>query len=514
MSEDVSGLEPIESAVIKAAMDCVVAIDENGRIVAFNPAAEATFGHRESEVLGCELAEMLIPQALRDAHHAGMERYLSTGEARMLGQRRVQVEALHKDGHQVPIELTITDVETPTGRCFVAYLRDLTAQRHLEETLERQESALRQAERMTAMGSLLGNVAHELNNPLSALVTQCALLAETAKDERMAKRAERIKRSAERCAAIVKQFLARTRQTAANPRAVDVTGVVGESVELLRYALESSGIEIIIDLDLSLPKAHCDPDQLGQILVNLINNSQQAMSGHYTGRRHKLTISGRATTDGQTIELAIKDSGPGVPADLRGRIFEPFFTTKPVGSGTGIGLAISLSMIKAQGGDLTLAECEDEGACFVLTLPLDAGDMDAEPTAQDSPGRLPHLRPLSILVVEDEPDNRTGLVELLERQGHKATAVDGGHVAAERLRQQWFDVVLSDIRMPDGDGIQLAEQIRTDASHPLSRFAFITGDHLGPHARDYLGHHDVPYLTKPFSAMDLNRLLAALIAND
>lgn len=198
-----------------------------------------------------------------------------------------------------------------------------------------------------------------------------------------------------------------------------------------------------------------------------------------------------------------------MPETLRERNFEPFFTTKANGSGTGIGLALSSSIVQSLGGSLTLAPDRGNGACFVVHLPRSEGTVD-ESAPEPDESRFPAMGSLSVLVVDD--DVRAGLAEMLTLQGHHTVCTDNIHQAMEQVKSTWYEIVLGDIRMPDGDGIEFAERIRTEHLHPVSRFAFITGDQFGPRAAPYLGQSYLAYLTKPFSDQELRHLIARLIA--
>jgi signal transduction histidine kinase len=247
---------------------------------------------------------------------------------------------------------------------IVSSIFDLTERNAVAEEMARQRQALYQSEKLSALGSLLASVAHELNNPLSIVVAQSMLLEELASDPDISKRATKISTAADRCARIVKTFLAMARQEPAEYRAVKLNEVVKSALDVTGHALRSSGIEVSSRLASDLPSLQGDADQLTQVVTNLILNAQQAMEGMEGDGWLKITTSHRPRT--RELVVKIKDNGPGIGTDVRSRIFEPFFTTKKMEAGTGIGLAICHRIIESHGGTISVEDTRDSGASFAI----------------------------------------------------------------------------------------------------------------------------------------------------
>ena len=207
----------LNAAITASALDCIVVIDESGCVIEFNRAAERTFGYAKAETLGRPIGELIVPEAMRQRHAEGFARYLRTGVARVLG-RRVQMEAMRADGSQLPVELTITEVQVPGRRLFTANLRDLTEARQAEAELARSRETMHRNEKLAAFANLLAGVAHELNNPLAIVIGNAQMLRSDAidaqVDPRIVARAETIQLAAERCGRIVRTFLAMARSQA------------------------------------------------------------------------------------------------------------------------------------------------------------------------------------------------------------------------------------------------------------------------------------------------------------
>lgn len=380
--------------------------------------------------------------------------------------------------------------------------------------VQRQREALLRAEKMAGFGSLLAGVAHELNNPLSIVLAGALLLQEEADEAgapALAKGAERVRAAAERCARVVRSFLAMARQQEARRRPVAVASLVDGALELLAYGLRSDGIEVERNVPADLPVVFGDADQLHQVLANLITNARQALE-HRPGPRH-LRIAARAA--GGAVEVSVADNGPGVPAAVRGRIFDPFFTTKPVGAGTGIGLAVSRGIAEAHGGSLELDEgAERDGARFVLRLPragaagAAAGEPDPAPAGGAPAG------PRAALIVDDEPEVAGALARMLALLGFRCDLAATGREAVRLLSSRDYNAVLCDLRMPEMDGPAFYGWLEANRAHLCRRTAFVTGDALGQAAAGFLAGSGRPVLEKPFAPEEVRRVVAALAADE
>jgi two-component system NtrC family sensor kinase len=503
-----SASEALNTAIVASALDCVIAIDEAGKVVEFNPAAEETFGYRRPDVLGRDIGELVVPPHLRERHAAGFARYLARGDSHIIG-RRIEIEGSRANGDIFPVELTVTEVRLPDRRLFTAHLRDLTAARAAKAEIERQREALHQSEKMAAFGSLLAGVAHELNNPLSIVIGNALMLQEEAGAAAapLVERAQRIQAAAERCGRIVRSFLAMARQRETQRRPTAVSAVVDASLQLLAYGLRTSGVAVSLDIAEGLPPLLCDPDQMQQVLSNLLVNARQALEEQPQPR----TIQIAARVEGDRLKIEVADNGPGIPEPVRSRVFDPFFTTKPVGAGTGIGLVVSRGIVEAHGGSLTLAEGAGRGARFVLSLPLLREEQSAPAEqavatngAVRGPGR-------TALIVDDEPEVGNLLAEMLTGQLFRCEVVVTGEAARALLEQRDYDAILCDVRMPDLDGPALFDWLSRHKPHLCERTAFVTGDTLGAAASAFLARAGRPTLEKPFVPAELRRLLAELM---
>lgn len=505
--------EALKSAIVDHALAALITADEDGRIVEFNPSAEAMFQRRRADVLGEKVSDVVMPERYRAPHEEGLARLQAGGDPRVLG-KRMQLHALRADASEFPIEMVLWRTDVGGRAFYTASLVDVTESHDAAREIERQRDALRQSEKLTAMGSLLAGVAHELNNPLAIVMGRAGLLEE--KCDAMPELrgdAQRIREAAERCGRIVRTFLdmARHRPTQRGP--VTLNEMVRAAVEMLRYGYRTHGIELQMTLAEGLPAVSADGDQIGQIVMNLLVNAQQALAYVDSPRRvHVETgVEARREDREPRVWLRVADSGPGVSGELRARVFEPFFTTKPEGLGTGLGLAVSRSIARDHGGDLLLeATSRHGGASFRLSLPISGqADADTVPAALPAPGASLQAR---VLVVDDETELVELMRDMLESAGYEVASAESGAVALELLATVRFDAIVSDLRMPDMDGAALWREV--SARHPaLARgMLFVTGDTLSPGAREFLRNARCASLDKPFSKADLLAKVAALLA--
>ncbi|MEI9852203.1 MAG: ATP-binding protein [Sphingomonas sp.] len=380
---------------------------------------------------------------------------------------------------------------------------DLTERRRAEAALARSRETLYQTEKLSALGSLLAGVSHELNNPLSIVVAQAVMMERQSRGGELAERAQKIRKAADRCARIVQTFLAMARQKRPEREAVDLNAVAMAAYELAEYGLKTGGIAGTRLLAPSLPPIHADADQLHQIIINLIVNAQHALTEAGEPDR-ALTLRTAVGEAAGTVILEVADNGPGIPDEARRRIFEPFYTTKPQGQGTGVGLSFSQGLAEAHGGRLELVPAE-RGACFRLTLPIDSEQARPAPAAEPEPAaEIPARR---ALVVDDEQEIAESLADFLSIEGFACDIAVGGAAAQARLAAGDYDLIVSDLRMPGIDGPQLHAWLAAERPDLAGRMAFATGDTLGAQAAQFLDAVKRPVLEKPFMPDAVHRFL-------
>lgn len=384
---------------------------------------------------------------------------------------------------------------------------DITERKQAESELVRQREALVQSEKMSAFGSLLAGVAHELNNPLSIVVAQAALLQESVSDPEVVARSKRIEVAAERCAKIVRTFLAMARRRPPARTEISLNEIVGAALDVLAYGLRSSGIEVRRELDPALPVIRADGDQLHQVATNLLLNAQQAMMDRSGTKR--LRVATEIDRARSQVRLVIDDTGPGVPKELQQKIFEPFFTTKPAGAGLGFGLSLCHGLVESHGGRISVEDAPGGGARFIVALPYTAAPAKKE-AVQKAPPQPVHKG--RILIVDDEADIADTCGDILAMDGHRCEFASNGRMALERVAGGRFDLILSDLRMPHLDGPGFYRELSRSDPRMAERIIFLTGDTLSPAIQSFLAESKRPFIEKPLDPRQLRDAVAAALA--
>jgi signal transduction histidine kinase len=306
------------------------------------------------------------------------------------------------------------------------------------EILRTTQAQLIHSEKLSAVGEFVAGVAHELNNPLTALIGYSELLQASAVDDTSRSSLKRISNSADRCHKIVQSLLSFARQHPPERKLTNVNALVDSVVEILIYELRTSNIEVVKELSPHLPRLLVDPHQIQQVFLNIVNNARQAVEAF---RPHgSIRISTGAA--GQRVRIRFQDDGPGISEENLAKIFNPFFTTKPVGKGTGLGLSLSYGIIQEHGGSITAQSKPGQGTAFIIELPVtaDAESSASEATVSPAPP-LPSGKGKSILVVDDELDILELIRQTLERQGGAETSQSKqlrlDNFRLENARSQW-----------------------------------------------------------------------------
>lgn len=457
--------------------EAIIGLSREHWISTWNRGAEKIFGFTSTEALGKPLT-ILFPKSSGLEFKRLLNNVMEKGAVRdfsMPGQA--------KDGRA--LELSVSwggqHADFWMNKEWTLVLRDVTESRRLQQQLIR-------SEKLSAVGQLISGIAHELNNPLQAVVGYSDILGDDVRQKAEANPAgpvtleskevlndlRIITENAMRCQKIIENLLLFVRQGEIEKRPVDLAKVVQASRDLLQYKLKKAAhVEVEVDIPERCPHARGNFQQIQQVFVNLINNACDAMAA-FPDRPKRLRITVRETA-ARTLRIEIADSGPGVPEGVRDRVFEPFFTTKAEGRGTGLGLPVCRQIIEDHGGRIGFSTEPQQGTTFWFELPLANEDLigvaPAEPT-------LPPVRGRTILLVDDEPDVLGFLTKVVQGEGNTVEVAGSLRDAITRAARRPYDLVITDIRLGEGTGFSLYENWSLWSAHPQPPFLFMTGDVL------------------------------------
>ena len=417
-----------------------------------------------------------------------------------------------KDGSTITVRISGHIVWEPDGtlRYWEGYAEDVTPLRAVEHSL-------RQAEKLAAVGQLISGVAHELNNPLSAITLFVDNLLQDPRSAEDTEALQIIREQTERSRSIVRDLLSAVGSRDKQRAHVPIAELVDRTVRALRPQLERIGVGLDLIPNLSRGVVHADAAGLEQVITNLVING-----AHSAGTGGTVRVSIRTVSDGPCA-IEVEDTGQGIPREILPRIFEPFFTTKAPGEGTGLGLSVSLGIVEQFGGMMSAdngSALRDGGARFTVTLPCKiAGESsDVDPAeagiAADTPATQPAQAPV-VLVIDDESAIRNALSRFFTRRGWQVVQAADGREALTALAagrgRATFALIISDLRMPELSGMELHDRIADEFPELLSRLVVSTGDTASPDASAFIERTQCRVLQKPFTLATLADVVAQVV---
>jgi len=353
-------------SILDTIPDGIIVIDEHGVIQSFSHAAERLFGYSEGEVVG-QNVNMLMPAPYHQAHDDYLRRYLSAGERRIIGIGRVVV-GLRRNGSTFPMELEVGEFNAGDARFFTGFVRDLTEQQAAKRRVEDLQAELLHASRLSVMGQMASAIAHELNQPLTAVISyletgRMLMEGDAGSRQRLDELMGRAVRQAERAGDVIQRLRQFARKGETQRRAENLNALVEEALAIALLGARQSDVHVTLDLEPSMPLVAIDGVQIQQVVLNLVRNAVEAMQ---EVERRELRIATRLSRD--AAEITIADSGPGIAPKVAERLFTPFATTKK--SGMGLGLSISREIVEAHDGELSAAPRSSGGTVFRVSLPI------------------------------------------------------------------------------------------------------------------------------------------------
>jgi PAS domain S-box-containing protein len=497
------------STVMGTSLDGVIVCDANGSILQFSPAAERIFGHKEEDVLGQDIGEVIVPDHMRKAHDVGMERMREKGEKRVVGKGRVKLEAKHSEGRIFPVELAIQSATTDEGEIFVAFLRDISNRAAAEAELVAARDKALAGEKLKT--DFLSTMSHEIRTPLNGLLGNMSLLRDTKLDPLQKRYVGYMETSGRLLMSHISDVLDITRYDAgklgARSQPVNVSALLQDIVDnqkgtaarnetSLTWSWQGNGINMVLS----------DHDMLQHVLMNLIGNAVK-----FT-RRGRVAVTVESIGDADNSELFFKvvDTGPGMTADLIDRIFDDFVTGNVAydrdAGGTGLGLSIAKRFVDALGGEIGVNSVVNEGSTFWVKLPVTP--TEAPDNKPEQPIVLLPAKPLNVLLVEDNEINRIVAREMLQAEGHSVVEAHDGLQGVAATTDTQFDLILMDISMPIMDGRAATRAIRNSNSACKDAvIVALTANAMPEEQKEFLADGMNGILTKPLSRSALRDLL-------
>ena len=493
--------------------DMLARADYSGGLSAVNPAWTRILGWTERELLTNPYADIINPANLRETA-AALEEMRKTGQP-----ARFENRILAKTGEWTPIGWTVAPESD--GINFIAVGRDLTEDKARELELTKAQEALRQSQKMEAVGQLTGGIAHDFNNLLAGISGSLELLEKRLAEGRlggMERYISAAQGASRRAASLTQRLLAFSRRQTLAPQPTDVNRLVAGMEDLIRRSVGPDIIVQVVGAD-DLWTTRVDQPQLENALLNLCINSRDAMApdgGDLTITTANMALDDLAARDrglspGQYVSLCVADTGSGMSPDVVAQAFDPFFTTKPLGQGTGLGLSMIHGFVRQSGGEVRIESQVGQGTNICLYLPRATGEVNdatpAEPMLATDPGQGE-----TVLVIDDEPTVRMLVAEVLDEAGYIVIQADDGPSGLAILQSDTrIDLLISDVGLPGGmNGRQVADAARV--TRPELKVLFITGYAENAAVGNGLLDAGMEVITKPFAMTTLAAKVREIIS--
>jgi PAS domain S-box-containing protein len=484
--------------ILKEIEDSYFEVDLAGNMTFVNDSMCRNLGYSREELLGMNYRGFTAEEDIKPVFQIFNDAY-RTGEP----NKGFPWKIIRKDGSLGFVEASVSLLRSKGGEIvgFRGVGRDITERRRAEEERMQLELKAQSTSRLASVGEMAAGVAHEINNPLTAVTGYAQLLMDredVPPDIRSDLAA--INDGAQRVAGIVRTLLAFSRQTKPERKLVEINELIESTLVLRAYHLRVNNIGVVTRLTTDLLETVADPGQIQQVLLNLIVNAETEMKlAHGKG---KLAITTEKSDN--SIKICVKDNGPGIKPEVMDKIFDPFFTTREVGQGTGLGLSLCYGIVAEHKGRIYAESKLGKGATFIVELPVVAEvelPKPAEPVVEQ-PKKVAKAR---ILVVDDEKVIRDFVKRVLAGEGYEVETVNNAGDALKKIEGKRYNLVLIDIKMPGMDGVELYKRIQKIAKSLARRVVFITGDIMGADTEKFLSGTKVAHLDKPFNAEQLRR---------
>ena len=508
--------ERFNRQIVDTALDAFVGMDDAGTIIDWNPQAEIIFGWNSEEALGRTLAETIIPERFRAAHVAGLKRFLATGEGKVI-QRRLELVALHRSGREFPIEVTISPIRDAHSCIFSAFVHDITNRKQAEQELRESKESAEAASR--AKSDFLANMSHEIRTPMNAVIGMTELVLDTELTSSQHEYLGMVRDSADSLLTLINDILDFSKIEAGklelDSSVFSIRDMLGDTLRSLAVRAHREELELACHIDPAVPDSLIgDASRLRQVVVNLVGNAIK-----FTQHGEVIVHVDVDQQNDHSVQLhiAVADTGIGIPEEKLNAVFQAFeqadtSTTRQYG-GTGLGLTICSRLTQLMQGAIWVESEPGCGSTFHFTVRFGISS---------EPPKAPVRRIVQgsrVLIVDDNATNRLILDEMLTNWGIETSCVEGVDAAISSLRRareagKAYDLVLSDVHMPEKDGFALAEEIRNDDQLVDAVIMMLTSGDRQEDVHRCREFGVSAYIRKPIKQSELFDSLVAVLAID
>jgi PAS domain S-box-containing protein len=508
--------ERLNRQIVDTALDAFIGMDDEGTIINWNPQAEVIFGWKSEEALGKTLADTIMPERFRAAHFSGLKRFIETGEGSII-QRRLELVALHRSGQEFPVEVTISPIRDSHSCIFSAFVHDITNRKQAEKELRDSKESAEAASR--AKSDFLANMSHEIRTPMNAVIGMTELVLDTELTRSQHEYLGMVRDSADSLLTLINDILDFSKIEAGKleleSSVFSIRDMLGDTLRSLSVRAHREDLELACHIDPAVPDSLVgDPSRLRQVVVNLVGNAIK-----FTQHGEVIVHVDVDQQDDQSalLHFAVADTGIGIPKEKLKLVFLAFeqadtSTTRQYG-GTGLGLTICSRLTRLMQGSIWVESELGSGSTFHFSARF--GVSSEAPTVPKK--RI--VQGSRVLVVDDNATNRLILDEMLTNWGIETSCVEGVDEAINSLRRareagKGYDLVLSDVHMPDKDGFALAAEIRNDEQLAGAVIMMLTSGDRAEDVEQCRKFEVSAYIRKPIKQSELFDSLVAVLAID
>jgi len=509
--------EAHKSTIISCCLDGMITIDQQGKIVDYNPAAEQIFGFQRDEAINANMADLIIPESFRDMHRKGLAKYIATGDGPILN-KRLELEGLHKKGHLFPIELTISAIKSDNEIFFTAFIRDIADAKLAEEKVQKARKAAEQASE--AKSRFLAIMSHEIRTPMNVLIGTIGLLKDSSLNSEQKSFITTADDAAKALLNLINDILdfskIEAEKLTLEREVFNLPTLINKVMGIFANIAEEKQIRLFANIEKNIPEHYCsDPGRLQQILLNLLGNAIKFTKHGQVS----ISVNQLKSVDNKNhiLRFEIQDTGIGITIENQQKLFNEFSQIDNEHNrryeGSGLGLAISKKLVNLFKGEIGVESQPGQGSKFWFTV-----ELKHEPNALKMPAKGNSLpsRALNILLAEDSDANIVVAKAILEKAGHSVSVAKNGIQAIKLLEQKTvYDLILMDIMMPEMDGIEATRRIR-QMQEPVGQLPIIamTANAMSSDKERCfeVGMND--YMSKPFVVEQLYEKIARLSGTD